>query len=379
MSRKPLKTDAKSGRGTLSLQVDDEQGGTFVVRVAGTDRFGNPVVADRALTISGKKDETKLRLLADRQTYKVGEEASVNLYSRDRAGLALLTWEADRILSYKLVDLQEGDNAVAWAVDGAQFPNFTLTAARMAGARFDEARLDVRVERDLRVTITPAKPHVGPGEELEVEVTTVDQMGRPVAAEVSLALVDKALLRLYGDKLPPIGPFFYNQTRTGAFATEATNTFRYQPATTPVSEAVVEEAERLVAQQANAADRSRVLDQAKSQVMASAPAVNVPGVVNGGRAAGDIPMPAACGCGAMGGGSFRRGGGCRETGRCRGRRMTTFQPHQGTRGEKTRIALRREDEVLREFREIDGKETKGVEGIAYPKTFKDLAVERDAL
>ena len=49
-------------------------------------------------TISGKKDETKLRLLADRQRYKVGEEASVNLHSRDRAGTALLTWEADRIL-----------------------------------------------------------------------------------------------------------------------------------------------------------------------------------------------------------------------------------------------------------------------------------------
>ena len=43
----------------------------------------------------------------------------------------------------------------------------------------------------------------------------------------SLALVDRSLLRLFGDQLPPIGPFFYDQTRTGAFATEATNTFRY--------------------------------------------------------------------------------------------------------------------------------------------------------
>ncbi|MDR3636348.1 MAG: MG2 domain-containing protein, partial [Isosphaeraceae bacterium] len=139
--RKPLKTDPKTGRGSLSLQVDDEQGGSFVVRVAGTDRFGNPVVADRALTISGKKDETKLRLLADRQTYKVGEEASVNLHSRGVGGTALLSWEADRILSYKIVRLVEGDNALAWAINGEQFPNFTLTAARMTGTRFDEATL----------------------------------------------------------------------------------------------------------------------------------------------------------------------------------------------------------------------------------------------
>ena len=117
---------------TITLQVDDEQGGKYVIRVGGTDRFGNPVVNGKILTISGQKDETRLRLLADRQTYKVGEEASVNLHSRGRPGTALLTWEADRILSYKVVRLEDGANRVAWTIDGAQFPNFTLAAARMA-------------------------------------------------------------------------------------------------------------------------------------------------------------------------------------------------------------------------------------------------------
>ena len=72
----------------------------------------------------------------------------------------------------------------------------------------------------LRVTVEPAKDSVGPGEDLEVVITATDQLGRPAKAEVSLALVDRALLRLYGDTLPPIGPFFYDQARTGAFATE---------------------------------------------------------------------------------------------------------------------------------------------------------------
>ena len=115
------------------------------------------------LTISGKKDETKLRLLADRQRYKVGEEASVNLHSRDRAGTALLTWEADRILSYKIVTLREGDNTVAWAIDGPQFPNFTLTSTRMWRNECDQARLDIQVERDLRVTVGADKARCWPG------------------------------------------------------------------------------------------------------------------------------------------------------------------------------------------------------------------------
>ena len=148
-SRVDLATDQKTGKGEVRLKVEDDEGGSYVIRASGTDRFGNPVLAERLLTISGKKDEMKLRILADRTTFKVGESAAVRLVNRGPAGTALLTWEADRILSYKIVPLREGENALTWDVDGPQFPNFTLAAARMAPSAFHEARLDVRVERDV--------------------------------------------------------------------------------------------------------------------------------------------------------------------------------------------------------------------------------------
>ncbi|MHC5543388.1 IMP dehydrogenase, partial [Singulisphaera rosea] len=178
--------------------------------------------------------------------------------------------EADRILTYKVVQLQEGDNALSWTVDGPQFPNFTLAASRMAETKFDEARLDVRVERDLRVSVKPTKEAVGPGDEIEVEVSTEDQLGKPVSAEVSLAMVDRSLLRLFNDTLPPITSFFYDQTRTGAFATQSSNTFKYTPTTTPVSDAVVEENERANAVAANEAARLGAIEKAQDQVMPQA-------------------------------------------------------------------------------------------------------------
>ncbi len=278
IERKQLTTDSKTGHGSLAFRIDDTEGSRYVLRVAGTDRFGNPIVADKPLAISGRKDETKLRLLADRQRFKVGEEASVNLHSRDRAGTALLTWEADRILSYKLVHLNVGNNTVAWAIDGAQFPNFTLTATRMARNELDQARLDVQVERDLKVELSVAKPAVAPGDPVEIDVTTVDQLGRPVASELSIAVVDQSLLRLYNDSLPEIGPFFFGQTRTGAFATEATNTFRYAAVTTAVASALVEDRERLAAQAANDVGRDDIVaGLAKRQMpAAAAPAAMAP-------------------------------------------------------------------------------------------------------
>src|SRR4051812_50195031 len=99
----------------------------------------------------------------------------------------------------------------------------------MSGTRFHQARLDLRVERDLRVEIRPTQPTVGPGSEVEVEVRTADQLGHPVSAELSLALVDRALLRLYGDPLPAIGPYFHGQERRGAVATPAGNTVPHPP------------------------------------------------------------------------------------------------------------------------------------------------------
>ena len=264
VSKQVVTTDKATGRATLSVKVEDEKGGSYILRAAGTDQFGNPIVADDALQISGKDDETRLRLLTDRQSFKVGETATVNLHSRSRPGTALLAWEADRVIQYKLLPINEGDNRLTWEVDGPQFPNFTLTASRMVGDRFDQASLDIRVERELSVTVRPVKPAVGPGEDVEVEIVAVDQLGKPVAAEVALALVDRSLLRLFNDRLPEIGSYFYDQTRTGAFTTEATNTFRDEPTTTPVSEAVVEEAERLAAQLRNEAGREGLKEEAKA-------------------------------------------------------------------------------------------------------------------
>ena len=282
-----LTTDKETGKGRLSIKVDDVKGGSFTVRALGTDQFSNAIVADRPLTISGQDDSTRLRLLTDRQSFKVGETATVNLHGRSKPGTALLTWEADRILKYEIVPIKVGDNPVAWPVDGPQFPNFTLTASRMGGESFDQASLDIRVERDLNVTLKPLKPAVGPGEDIEVEVTAVDQNGKPVAAELALALVDRSLLRLFEDKQTPIGPYFYSQTRTGAFSTVSSNTFKDEPATMAVSEAVVEEQERQLAQTRNDVSRGAVLDESKMQFGAPAVAFRSSGGL------GDAPMSAA--------------------------------------------------------------------------------------
>ena len=253
-----VKTNPTTGKTTASIRLDDREGGSYLLHAQGVDQFGNVIHANEQVVISGSESEDELLLLADRQTWKVGEKAKVNLNSRARAGTALITWDADRILSYKLVELHAGDNRLEWDVIPSQAPNLSLTATRMWRDKLDQASLDLAIERDLKLTVTPTRSTVGPGESIEIAITTTDQIGRPVSAELSLGMVDQAIWRLGVEPRPAIDTFFYDQNRSGCFAIRSTNTFRYEPPTTAVARSVVEEQEKAAADKADADDRKRL-------------------------------------------------------------------------------------------------------------------------
>ncbi|MCY2936051.1 MAG: MG2 domain-containing protein [Planctomycetota bacterium] len=259
VSRQTIQTDVSTGHALGRLKVEDKRGGTHVLRVMGLDRFSRPVTAELVLEVSGLDDPSGLRLIADQTQWRLGTDASVILHARHQPGQVLVCFEADRMLGYKILPIKVGENNLRWKVVENQFPNMTITATRMRDQIQDVSRLDVRVERGLAVSIKPLADQVKPGQPVEVELTTTDQNGQPVAAELSIGLVDKALLRLFGDNRPNLQSYFYDQSRVGAFATTTTNVFKYTPATIRVPESLVEEAERQAAQMANNAS----LEEAK--------------------------------------------------------------------------------------------------------------------
>ncbi len=339
-----IRTDATTGEARASIRIDDPEGGAFVLRVSGIDRFGAPIVSDKITTISGENDPARLRILSDRTDFRSGETAKVNLHARDKGGVTLLAWEADRILMYKIVNIKEGDNEIEWKVNEAQFPNFTLTATRMIESRHDYAALDIKVERDLRIKIVPRKSEVRPGEAVEVDVTTTDQLGRPVSAEIAVALVDRALLRLFerqsADR-PGIAASFYHQTRTRSFTTQSTNVFLYAAATVPVVQAIVDEENRIAAQLKNAAEaKLGDVDFAKDK--------------EGGERFGMIPaLGAAAPADALARGEDRaNSGGAMEGGR--GAEMNQSQMMGGMAGAKNAIVESRRSAVSNTFPQSKG-------------------------
>ncbi len=283
----PMETDKEgNARQTLSLK----EGGQYVCRAVGTDRFDNVVSGEHAVTISGEEDRVRLRILADRHTFKVGDTAKVQLLWREAPALALVTHQGAKILDYRLVTLEKGANSLEIPMAAELAPNFELAVAVMTDPRpkkgektpdlpiqrFHAASSPFTVERDLKVELSWKRAGKGegpvrPGEEIEVTIKTTDPQGKPVAAELSLGMVEKSLLDRFASSLAPIQAFFRGNPREPAVRTTSSITFAYKPTTRPINTRLLAESDRLAVEREEAASRSELAGARAEELRRTAP------------------------------------------------------------------------------------------------------------
>jgi uncharacterized protein YfaS (alpha-2-macroglobulin family)/outer membrane protein assembly factor BamD (BamD/ComL family) len=237
-----VKSDEKTGEVRQTLRID--KSGRYIVRATATDRFGNRVSGQKTVIISGDDDTIRLRILAEKHHYQLGDTAKVQLHWREDPALALVTFEGAKILGYRLVQLKTGANPLEIPLESRLAPNFRLSVAVMQGDRFHQANSEFRIARQLKIALKPNKTTLGPGEELTVEITVTDPQGKPVSAEVSLGLVQKNLLDYFGSRAGLIDEYFGSGYRRPSVRATTSCTFRYLPKTRGVNQFLLAEAER---------------------------------------------------------------------------------------------------------------------------------------
>ena len=251
-----LQTDNASGVGTIQLTLT--KGGTYIVRASGVDRFGQPVIGASHVRISDESDETKLRIFAERTKTEVGTSETFRIHSRLTQVHALVTFEGEGVIAYEVLALKSGMNPLQFTVGHAHFPNFYLGVAAIDGQQLRTTQKHFVVERRLNLKVSWKEeqprpdyhfepfPIYEPGATAEVEVRATDQLGKPVKAEFSLALVDEALFAIYSDTLTPINDFFQQGSRReSAMRAASSCTFRYEPPTRQVIQVILAEEIRL--------------------------------------------------------------------------------------------------------------------------------------
>ena len=228
IGRESITTD---GSGEASVAFTPESGGMYLAVATLTDGGGRQQLSSISIwsvdeAFAGWRtdpNQRSMELTPDKTEYRAGETARILVQSPFAQPVnAWLTIERGTLIDQQVVTVN-GSQILEVPITEAYAPNVhvTVTAVKPVNpADQDFPYADIRVgitelivppdQFDLNVTIAPGAEEYAPGDTATFEVAVTDQAGNPVQAEVSLALVDLAVLTLKEDNAPHILDAFYS-------------------------------------------------------------------------------------------------------------------------------------------------------------------------
>lgn len=216
---------------TVTLPI--ATGGVYVVEVEGSDRLGRAQLVSVDLYAGGdeavswkKPEDDTFEVSTDKDAYAPGETAKFLLKSPFQSARALVVVEGPDENTYRWIDVKKGAATFTHRVAKDEVPrlpvHFVLMRGRTGRPTEELAAADRRkpwtlastkwiavepVEHRLKVALDhPATAR--PGEKVKLKIRLSDHRGRPKSGEVTLWLVDQAVLALGREQaLDPLRAF----------------------------------------------------------------------------------------------------------------------------------------------------------------------------
>ena len=210
-----------------------EKGGVYKISAWGRDEFENKVQSSAFMWVSGRQyvswrmeNHDRIDLVLDKKTYQVGDMAEILVPSPYQGHVqALLTIERGRIIEHQLLTLETNSDVIKLPILPSYAPNVFVSVVIVKGMdetnplssfKIGYAELSISTkEKELTVKLTPDKETYQPREEATYKIEATDHTGRPVRAELSLNLVDKAVLALAGEGGETLLNRFYRERGVG--------------------------------------------------------------------------------------------------------------------------------------------------------------------
>ena len=219
-----LTTDA-NGQGSASFAPD--AGGVYVAISTVTDAGGRTHTSNTTFYVWGDEttwrfdtEDRKMELTASVDELKVGDSAEILVQAPFAGMTAWLTIERGELIEQRLITLDSTSEILTFEMLPEYAPNVFISVAAVKGTddserpvadiRYGIVELQVDPERLLLdVEITPDQETYSPRDEVTYQIKTTDYLGNGVSAELSLALVDLAVLTLKEDPAQPLAETFY--------------------------------------------------------------------------------------------------------------------------------------------------------------------------
>lgn len=233
-------TTGDDGMARYSFKVKD--GGEYFVRATAKDTKGNSFgssidfYATTNEVVNWKHDNNnRMELKLDKMTYNVGDTAKVLVKSPYTKVKALVTTERGDITSPRVVDITSNAHVIEVPITDKMLPNVYLSVLEAKGGNSTDDLPDFKLgyanivvdtqKKALNIEIKPDKERYQPGETVALTVTTTDASGKPVAANLSMAVVDESLLALKGNEKRNLLGLFYNRRDIGVITADTMTNF----------------------------------------------------------------------------------------------------------------------------------------------------------
>lgn len=226
-------------RGAATATFTPTVGGVYRIVAEGSDKQGNLIrsgtyqwIATAEFVNWRIENNDRIELVADKREYNVGETAEVLIPAPFRDSEALLTLERGGILQVKRLTLIGNSETVSIPITEDLIPTAYVSVMLVKGRTPDSptpqfklgyAVLNVNpTEKILNVKITPDRSagasglaEYKPGDRPTLTIEVIDAQGKPVQAEFSVALVDKAVQSLAAERATALDQAFWGTRGIG--------------------------------------------------------------------------------------------------------------------------------------------------------------------
>lgn len=189
----------------------------LTVRGTAVDRNGREASFTTNFRVSGAEyarqvTYRRVEIYPDKRTYKPGDTAHVLIATHEPGAQVLVTTEGQQVYSGSLHTVAGSSLTVDIPIEERYEPNFFVGVTFAKNEQLFEATKNIAVpatEKVLKVTVETDKAQYRPNDQVTYTVTTQDEQGRPVSAEVSLGVVDEAIYAIRPDSVQPPEKVFY--------------------------------------------------------------------------------------------------------------------------------------------------------------------------
>ena len=196
-----------------SVSFTPPEPGTLRVVAVATDAQGRVARSATFLWVSGPRpaswrirNDDVIELVADQEQYQVGDTAEVLVPAPFPGATALVTIERGKIISRQIVTFEGNSERISIPIRDEYLPNvfvgvvlYRAPTADDPLPRYNVGYVELSVSTEARVLLVDVEPRVdraSPGDTVTYDVTVTDTNGSGQQAELSVAIVDAAVLSL---------------------------------------------------------------------------------------------------------------------------------------------------------------------------------------